>query len=284
MKKITALLLSLSVIFLVSCKDITATNSETNAADIKHNSAPYIISVVLDELKDIKNAVNTMSEEDFKEYMYENHYGASVNGMNTIENAKFLMEEFEETTIPVLDGDLKNISKLLLYRDSNCIHNLIIYDSEEIQRTSVWIYTVNSTKPKVMEFGEEVEIVSIKTIETDRYTANLYETRNADYKFFGEITVDDSYIILRSFGVEEMEEFEKCFSRLEFRKIGDLLNEMPEETSEEVSSENEQTSVTENISVTETALSEQAENIEIETLLTEFADIPEESTVENVSE
>ena len=45
MKKITALLLSLSVIFLVSCKDITATNSETNAADIKHNSAPYIISV-----------------------------------------------------------------------------------------------------------------------------------------------------------------------------------------------------------------------------------------------
>ena len=110
-----------------------------------------------------------------------------------------------------------------------------------------------------MEFGEEVEIVSLKTIETDRYIANLYETRNANYKFFGEIIIDDSYIILRSFGIEIMEEFEECFSRLEFKKIGDLMNELPEEATEEESSENEQISVTENISVAETTLPDQTE-------------------------
>lgn len=260
MKKYVALLISFCIIFIAGCQNEIATKSETNVTDTKHNGAPYIISVVLDELKDIRNAVNSMQEEDFKEYMYENHYGAIVNGMNTIENARFLMEEFEETTIPVLDGNEENISKLGLYRESNCIHHLIIYDSEEIQRTSVWTYTVNSTKPKVMEFGEEVEIVSLKTIETDRYIANLYETRNADYKFFGEIIIDDSYIILRSFGIETMEEFEECFSRLEFRKIGDLMNELPEEATEEESSENEQVYVTENISIAETTLSEQTES------------------------
>ncbi len=284
MKKILSLLISFCIIFFAGCQNETATNPETTVTDNEHNSAPYIISVVLDELKDIKNAVNTMQEDDFKEYMYENHYGAIVNGMNTLENAQFLMGEFEETTIPVLDGDLKNVSKLLLYRDSNCIHNLIIYDSEEIQRTSVGVYTVNSDKPKMMKFEEDVEIVLTKNIDTDSYTAILYETRNADYKFFGEITVDESYIILRSFGIETMEEFEECFSRLEFRKIGDLLEELPEETTEKDSSENEQTSVTENVSVAETTLPEQTENLEIETQLTEFTDIPEETTLENASE
>ena len=259
MKKLLITIISLCFVLFAGCQNETVTNPEINVTDNKHNSAPYIISVVLDELRDIRNAINSMREDDFKEYMYENHYGAIMNGMNTIENAKLLMEEFESTTIPVLDGDLENVSKLGLYRESNCIHHLIIYDSEEMQRTSVWTYTVNSTKPKVMEFGEEVEIVSLKTIETDRYIANLYETRNADYKFFGEIIIDDSYIILRSFGIEIMEEFEECFSRLEFKKIGDLMNELPEEATEEESSENEQISVTENISVAETTLPDQTE-------------------------
>ncbi len=241
MKKAISLLIIFCVMFFVGCQNDTATNPETNETDAKHNSGPYIISVVLDELKDIRNAVNTMQEDEYRAYMYENHYGALVNGMYELENAKLLMEEFEETTIPVLDGNAKNVSKLLLYRDSHCIHQLIIYDSEEIQRTSVWIYTVDSEKSEVLEFGEEVEIVSTETIETDKYTAKLYETRNADYKFFGEITVDNSYIVLRSFGMEEMKEFEECFSRLEFRKIGDLMNEAAEETSSADKTETETT-------------------------------------------
>lgn len=259
MKKIVALLIPFCVIFIVGCQNEIATNSETNVTDNKHNSAPYIISVVLDELRDIRNAINSMQEDDFKEYMYENHYGAIMNGMNTIENAKLLMEEFEATTIPVLDGDAKNVSKLLLYRDSNCIHNLIIYDSEEIQRTSVLIYTVNHTEANAMSFTEDVEFISTKNIENDRYIAKLYETNIEDYKFYGEVTIDDSYIVLRSGGIETMEEFEECFSRLEFIKIGDLMNELPEEATEEESSENEQISVTENISVAETTLPDQTE-------------------------
>ena len=287
MKRITALLISLCFVFFAGCKNEDRTVAESSKSTVSENlshDAPYIIPVTIDKLRLIKNALSTMNNDEYKIYMNENHYGPFMNGMNNLENSKIFMEEFETTTIPVLDGIEENIAKLALYREDNCIHHLIIYDSEEIQRTSVWTYTAKSTRPRVMNFGDEVEVVTVKTIETDRYTANLYETINADYKFFGEITVDNSYIILRSFDIETMEEFEECFSRLEFRKIGDMLNEMPEETSEEVSSENEQTSVTENVSVAETALSEQAENIEIETLLTEFADISEESTVENVSE
>ena len=144
MKKILSLLISFCIIFFAGCQNETVTNPETNITDTEHNSAPFIIPVVLDELKDIRNILSFMQEDDFREYMYENHYGAFVNGMYTIENAKLLMKEFEE-----------------------------------------------------------------------------------------------------------------CFSRLEFRKIGDLLDEMPEETTKKDSSENEQTSVTENVSVAETTLPEE---------------------------
>ena len=261
MKKLLSLLISICIIFVTGCQHNKIGVEEVTTDKNEHGSMPSIISATIDDLKAIKTAAYTMSQEEYNTYMISNYSGKYINGMHSLESTKKILNEFEETTIPVLDGNAEKIQKLSLYRNSHCIHQLIIYDSEEIQRTSVWIYTVDSEKSEVLEFGEEVEIVSIKTIETDRYTANLYETRNADYKFFGEITVDDSYIILRSFGVEEMEEFEECFSRLEFRKIGDLLNEMPEETTEEVSSENEQTSVTKNISVTETTAPEQTEAV-----------------------
>ena len=277
MKKIVALLISFCIIFIAGCQNEIATNPETNVTDTEHSSAPYIISVMLDELKDIRNAVNSMQEDDFKEYMYENHYGAIVNGMNTIEKTNLLTEEFEETTIPVLDGDAKNVSKLLLYRESHCIHNLIIYDSEEIQRTSVLVYTVNhtNTNTNAMNFTKNTEFISIKNIESDEYTAKLYETNIADCKFIGEITIDGSYIVLRSGGIDKMEEFEECFSRLEFRKIGDLMNEIPSKTPEteitaetltpeEALSENEQTTANEEIPFNETPLPDQTEAVTTE--------------------
>ena len=270
MKKFLVTIISLCLVLFSGCQNEIATNSETNVTDTKHNSAPYIISVMLDELKDIRDAVNSMQEDDFKEYMYENHYGAIVNGMNTIEKARVLMEEFEATTIPVLDGDAKNVSKLLLYRDSNCIHNLIIYDSEEIQRTSVLIYTVNHTEANAMSFTEDVEFISTKNIENDRYIAKLYETNIEDYKFYGEVTIDDSYIVLRSGGIETMEEFEECFSRLEFIKIGDLMNEAAEEPSSEEKTETETTTQEEPETETttdipeETTLPEQTEAVTTE--------------------
>lgn len=260
MKKIITAVLALCFVFLAGCQHNEIGIEEVTTDKYEHNSIPNIISATIDELKAIRTAAETMSQEEYNAYMISNYSGKYINGMHSIENTKIILEEFEKTTIPVLGGDVKNVSKLSLYLDSNCIHQLIIYDSEEIQRTSVLVYTVNHTEANAMNFTEDVEFVSTKNIENDRYTAKLYETNIADCKFFGEITIDGSYIVLRSGGIETMEEFEECFSRLEFRKIGDLMNELPEEVTEEESSENEQISVTENISIAETTLSEQTES------------------------
>ena len=265
MKKFLVTIISLCLVLFSGCQYNKIGVEEVTTDKNEHGSMPRIISATIDDLNAIRNAADTMSQEEYNTYMISNYSGYYIDGMHGLESTKTILEEFEKTTIPVLDGNEKNVSKLLLYRDSHCIDQLIIYDSEEIYRTSVWIYTVDSEKSEVLEFGEEIEIVSTETIETDRYTAKLYETRNADYKFFGEITVDDSYIVLRSFGMEKMEEFEECFSRLEFIKIGDLMNEAAEEPSSEEKTE------------TETTTQEEPET-EITT------DIPEETTVPEQTE
>lgn len=264
MKKLLIVFLVLGFMLSSGCQNNKNSVDEMTTDKHDHFSLPNVISVTIDDLKVIGTAVETMSQDEFNIYMISNYSGKYINGMHSIENTKIILKEFEETTIPVLDGDINNITNLSLYRDDNLIQQLIIYDSEEIQRSSVWVYTVDSENIEVLEFGEEVEIISHKTIETDRYTANLYETRNADYNFYGEAAIDGSYIVLRSGGIETMEEFEECFSRLEFRKIGDLLNEIPEETTENALSENEQTAVTENVYVVETTLPEPTQEVTVE--------------------
>lgn len=235
MKKLFLLLVCLCLLVTVGCRNRNNT-AETTSPDSKFDEFDIteriinVFTVTIDELKIIRNAVNTIPEDKFQLYMFWNHESVFNNGMNNLENAKALMEEFEATTIPVLDGDINNISTLSFDCDYNHFYQLIVYDNEMTQRIGVWIYTANYTVPKKNELTKNIKLFSIKNIKNDKYTAKLYETRNADDKFIAEITTDGSYIVLRSFGIEKMEEFEECFSRLEFRKIGDLLDELPEET------------------------------------------------------
>ena len=260
MKKLLIVFLVLGLVLFSGCQDNRTDTNETITDEYDQFSLPNAILVTLEDLNFIKIASNTMSQDEFTTYMISNYSGEYINGMHSIENTKIILKEFEESTIPVLDGNTDKISDLHLYRDYNCIHQLIIYDREETQRSSDWIYTVNSEKSEVLEFEEEVEIVSYKTIETDCYTANLYETKNADYEFYGEITIDGSYIVLRSDGMDGIEEFEECFSRLEFRKIGDLMNELSQETPEtEITEEN--ITVQEEVSLTESTVPEQTEAV-----------------------
>ena len=278
MKKLLSLLVCFCLLFTIGCQNGNNITSPDSKFDrIEH--VTNVIMVTIDELRIIRNAVNTMPEDEFKSFMFWNHGSGFNNIINNLKNAKTLMEELEATTIPVLDGDINNISKLSIDCDDNYIYQFIAYDSEMIQRIGARIYTANYTGPKEKKLTKDIKLFSIKNIKNDKYTVKLYETRNSDDKFIAEISIDGSYIVLRSAGIETMDQFEECFSRLEFRKIGDLMDEMPEKSPDEDSLENEQISVTENVLFEETILSEQPQNDEIESRSTENVYVSEETTL-----
>ena len=260
MKKAILLLIIFCFIFIAGCRNDTVTNPKTDIIDTKHNSTPYIISATVDELRTIKNVIYTMDENDFKSYMYENHYGAIVNGMYTIENAKFLMEELEATTIPVLDADETCFKKLLFYHERNEIQCVIPY-TENIAM-SFNIYTPKSDRKENGVFGmNNSDAVLQKELKSNNILVSVYKTDTKD-EYFADVFAGNTYIFVRTTGIVDVEEFEECFSRLEFRKIGDLMNETPEETSSADKTE------------AETTLQDEAET-DITTDISEDTTVPE---------
>lgn len=199
--------------------NLTESYSENN-----QNSAPMVVYATLTDLKEIKSAFDSMQPDEFMDYMENEKFNQYITGMWDYENSKALFDELCATTIPLLDGDEKNFSEIGFYWKNNSIHQLIFFD--DVQRVSALIDTVKSTQPKELQLGDDVNFISVKPIDNDNYTAQIYEVENADYSFFADIITDDTYIVLRSHDIQTIEDFESCFARLEFVKIGDLLKEV----------------------------------------------------------
>ncbi len=202
--------------------NITDNNSNSSEENVQ-NSGPMYIFIGLDELREVKKAYDSMAADDFQMYMENEHIDTYMTGMWDYESSTALLNEMCSTYVPVLDNNPDNLSEFAFYWKSNCIDQLIIFDGDE--RVSVIANTAKNPRTKELNLGEEAIYISQKNIEKDGFTARLHEVENADYPFFAEINIDGTYIILRSGGIDTMEDFEKCFNRLTFVKIDDLLNE-----------------------------------------------------------
>ena len=202
-------------------------NFASNASDSQEenfqNSSPVYILIGLDELKEVKEAYDSMEADEFQKYMENEHIDTFMTGMWDYESSTALLDEMCSTYVPVLDNDPNNLSDFAFYWKVNQIDQLIIFNGDE--RVSVITNTPKNSGTKDFNLGEEAVYISQKNIEKDGFTARLHEVENADYPFFAEIIIGDTYIILRSGGIDTMEDFERCFNRLSFVKIRDLLNE-----------------------------------------------------------
>lgn len=201
------------------------TNSTTKTVSQKDTAKvpPYILAVELNELKQIKNAVETMNEQEFNEYMSKNFASKTKNGMNTLDNTKSILNELEGTYMPVLDGNENNFSVISFYLDYNEVHQLTYF--EEPRRIVAYSQTPKYDTQERVLFGEySKNAVLVKNIENDTYKAKVYITEGSEH-FYVDLFIEDSYIYLRTHDIDTIEEFEADFSRLKFVKIGDLLNE-----------------------------------------------------------
>ena len=196
-------------------------NTSNSSKETIQSSSPMIIFITLDELKEIKKAYDSMTAYDFQNYMQTEHTDACMTGMWDYENSTVLLNEMCSTYVPVLDNNPDNLSELGFYWQSNSIHQLLIFDGDK--RASVIINTVKNTESKELQLNNDAISIFKKTIEKDNYISHLYEYQNTDYRFYADVLIDDTYIVLRSDWIDTTEDFEECFSRLSFVKIGDLL-------------------------------------------------------------
>lgn len=204
----------------VSTTETLSDKSTDKSDDSEQNVGPMIISATLDELKRIKELTETISPEDFAGYMEKNEPNLAMNGFHDYDNSKMILDDLLSATIPLLDNNTKNFAEVSFYWESNHVQQLILLDEDK--RISVNMYTPKSTRQKTLQLGDEANIVLSQPVENDLYVANLYVVEN-DEHFYADVSINDSYIVLRSKNIQTLEEFEVDFARLSFVKIGDLI-------------------------------------------------------------
>lgn len=202
--------------------DITGNSSNSHEENVQ-NSSPMIIFIGLDELKEIKEAYDSMTAVDFQVYMENEHVDTYMTGMWNYENSTDLLDEMCSTYVPVPDNNSDNLSEFAFYWEINQIDQLVYFNSP--QRASAIIYTSESTKEKNLPFTN-VKVTLAESIVKDNYTINIYdkvEKNIDDIEFYAEVIFEDTYIVFRSADIETAEEFSQQLNRLSFVKIGDLL-------------------------------------------------------------
>ena len=204
--------------------DFTNNASNSHKENIQ-NSSPMIIFIGLNELKEVKEAYDSMTAIDFQKYMETEHIEIYMSGMWDYENSTDLIDELCSTYVPIPENNSDNLSEFAFYWEINQIDQLVYFNSP--QRASVIIYTSESTKEKNLPFTN-VKVTLAESIVKDNYTINIYdkvEKNVADIEFYAEIIFEDTYIVFRSADIETTEEFSQQLNRLTFVKIGDLLSE-----------------------------------------------------------
>ncbi len=203
--------------------EFTSNTSNFHEENIQ-NSSPMIVFIELDELKEIKKAYDSLTEEDFQNYMENEYVDTYMTGMWDYENSTALIDELCSTYVPVPDNNSDNLSEFAFYWEINQIDQLVYFNSP--QRASAIIYTSQSTKEKNLPFTN-VKVTLAESIVKDNYTINIYdkvEKNLADIEFYAEVIFEDTYIVFRSADIETAEEFSQQLNRLTFVKIGDLIN------------------------------------------------------------
>lgn len=196
---------------------IQSTDTQESSAGLQH-TPPYILTESVEDLRRIKKATQTVDESEFEDYMKNNFSTEAVNKMDSLENTKAILDELESSYAVVLD-DKQNDLNFAFYVDSHLFHQIVFFDEQ--RRIAANVHTPENNKPKTPNF-EENSVLETISLEEYGYDGNIYVIEGSEH-FFADIIIEESYILIRSHGIETLEDFENCFSRLSFVKIGDLI-------------------------------------------------------------
>lgn len=230
----------------VSQEELTSENQTENSDDYIEHEPPYMFYFTLENFVEFKNAYETMTEEEFGEFIYETkkYYGNA--NIHSREDAKRIIEMAESTTVILLDGKTENFQEMDFYVENNYMFQpVIIVDGQ--RHIGCSYYPPLNEKSETFLYDNVEGAEFIKEVTNGEVTAKVYFYND---EFRAEMRVNGTLIRYRvwtSTGVDSIEEFEADFARFEFAKIGDLLNEINVSDSQEETSELSSTVTTETI-------------------------------------
>lgn len=220
----------------IDAGNITEIVSSTNKTEttIKQtvnnsNTPPDIFVLDIQAIKEIKNASETMSEDEFAAFMEENYSDEIMNGMDSLENTKRLLSKIESAYIAVYNSNDTG-EFITIYADNMWMHQRIYLNDTLCVNFRTYTEASNAF---LYEDGENFS--RIKTYNLGNATVELMEgSDNGEKILCGNIIVNDKKINFYTFEFMSVSDFEEFLSELQIITIGDLLEQSdaaPEETS-----------------------------------------------------
>ena len=214
---------------LIENKNST-TNSKINKLTTKNQISdtiskepPPVCYFTLEQLKMYKNACESMTEDEFIRFA-KNSRNLLDGSINNLKAAQIALNAIEDTTVILLDGEKSNFYEIAYHEKSLYISQPVIMSET---KNLVCTYYTNLSEENVKTHHENTEYITYLTdVTANGVTANVYLYPNGDVdELYAEMFIDGTRITYRVTEEQTIEEFEADFARLEFVKIGDLLNE-----------------------------------------------------------
>lgn len=172
----------------------------------------------IETLKALKKAAEIMSDTEFESYLEEKRLElAWFEMVNTTEKFNSLLDDIENIYVAVLDENTHNVF-LTYYINEKRVFQSVSFS--ETRRFGFDFYV--NIEPFYYANMEGAEYT--KTINTDFVKADIYTFENKT-GFCADAVLGEQKFDIRVSETQTIEEFEADFARLEFVKIGDLLNE-----------------------------------------------------------
>ncbi len=180
---------------------------------------PYILTVSLNDLRQIKAASESMNEAEFAEYMDEGFSSLATNGMDTLERTESILAELENVNIVYVDEPSKD-EIMSFYVDTHIVFQEIATHKGFSVKCRIY------TNPEdEFEYNDADILKQVNTYYVNGVTVELFEnTSDGSDGFYGNIKFGENCIPFFTNTKISIEQFENIVPRIGVVQIGDIIN------------------------------------------------------------
>ena len=207
---------------LSTTKETSSFSTTKTEFSERYDESPATDTLQLDinSLKKLKKTVSSMNDTDFQTYLEENRFDFTwLETVNTIEKFNSLLHDIENIYVATLSSNINDNIYLTYYLKENTL-----FQSVSLSETKRFAFDFYIEIEPLYYFSNIDGAEYIKSVNINSVKANVFELKSRNCLGADAILENQKFKIHVN-EIQSIEDFEADFARLEFVKIGDLLND-----------------------------------------------------------
>ncbi len=190
-------------------------------SELNYENAPYPYDLYfsINTLKNLKAVAETANDQEFADYLERNKFDLVwCEAVNTVEKFNALLDDIQNTYIAVFDNETVGDANLIYHLDEKRIVQIVSF-TENCR----FVFDFYVSREPIYLYSTVIDTEYVTSVENNSVKADIHQSESRE-GFCVDAVFDGQKFTFRVTEEQTIEEFEETFSRLEFVKIGDLIN------------------------------------------------------------